>query len=624
VSDDLLPYFLAEGRELVERAGEALSDLERGHSPEEALEGAFRAIHTLKGSAGMFDMAELGAMLHAAESDLTTARRRGALSGEPLQAVFACVGEAGLWIEALEAAPSVPPARRAAALALAARFQEQASAVPAAPRGPTPAWAHELIRSSGVADARAAVRYTPDAEAYFRGEDPLALMRALPGLLWLDLGRRPGEADTPFACELVLQALSAAAPEAVAAAMRLAGASAEVAEIPAPARAAAPEMRTVRVEAASLDAVSDLLDNLIVAKNALAHDTLYALGAERAQGVAGAQLALERATAALHGAVASLRLAPLRRLFQPLPRQVREMAATIGKEAELSISGEDLAVDKAILDGLYEPLIHVLRNAVDHGLEAPDARRAAGKPAQGAVRLTARPRGDVAVIEVADDGAGLDFARIRSVAAARGVLSSEAAAALSDREAGDLVFAPGFSTARAVTDLSGRGVGLDAVRAALARIGGRVEIESQPGHGAIVRMIAPLRTVLTRVAVLCVGEERFGARLDDVREIVRIPAENVTKIRAGEAVVVREEVIPLLHLGELLGGARSCADPLTVAVVTSAGGLVGVAVDAIAETVQAPVQALSPLLAGLAGLAGSILQGNGRVLLLLDLEVLTS
>jgi two-component system chemotaxis sensor kinase CheA len=624
VSEDLLPYFLAEGRELVERAGEALSDLERGHSPEEALEGAFRAIHTLKGSAGMFDMAELGAMLHAAESDLTTARRRGALSGEPLQAVFACVGEAGLWIEALEAAPSVPPARRAAALALAARFQEQASAVPAAPRGPTPAWAHELIRSSGVADARAAVRYTPDAEAYFRGEDPLALMRALPGLLWLDLGRRPGEADTPFACELVLQALSAAAPEAVAAAMRLAGASAEVAEIPAPARAAAPEMRTVRVEAASLDAVSDLLDNLIVAKNALAHDTLYALGAERAQGVAGAQLALERATAALHGAVASLRLAPLRRLFQPLPRQVREMAATIGKEAELSISGEDLAVDKAILDGLYEPLIHVLRNAVDHGLEAPDARRAAGKPAQGAVRLTARPRGDVAVIEVADDGAGLDFARIRSVAAARGVLSSEAAAALSDREAGDLVFAPGFSTARAVTDLSGRGVGLDAVRAALARIGGRVEIESQPGHGAIVRMIAPLRTVLTRVAVLCVGEERFGARLDDVREIVRIPAENVTKIRAGEAVVVREEVIPLLHLGELLGGARSCADPLTVAVVTSAGGLVGVAVDAIAETVQAPVQALSPLLAGLAGLAGSILQGNGRVLLLLDLEVLTS
>jgi two-component system chemotaxis sensor kinase CheA len=625
VSDDLLPYFLAEGRELVERAGEALSDLERGHSPQEAVEGAFRAIHTLKGSAGLFDMAELGAMLHAAESELSAARSRGALSGERLQAVFACVGEAGLWIEALEAAASVPSARREAAVALAARFQAQASAVPAAPRGPTPAWAHELIRSSGVADARAAVRYTPDAEAYFRGEDPLALMRALPGLLWLDLDRRPGEADTPFACELVLHALSASAPEAVAAAMRLAGASAEVAEIPAPARAAAaPETRTVRVEAASLDAVSDLLDHLIVAKNALAHETLNALGAERAQGVAGAQLALERATAAVHGAIASLRLAPLRRLFQPLPRQVREMAASIGKEAELSVSGEDLAVDKAILDGLYEPLIHVLRNAVDHGLEAPDVRRAAGKPAQGAVQLTARPRGDVAVIEVADDGAGLDFARIRSVAAARGVLSAEAAAALSDREAGDLVFAPGFSTARAVTDLSGRGVGLDAVRAALARIGGRVEIESQPGQGAVVRMIAPLRTVLTRVAVLCVGEERFGARLDDMREIVRIPAENVTKIRAGEAVVVREEVIPLIHLGELLGGARSRADPLTVAVVNSAGGLVGVAVDAIAETVQAPVQALSPLLAGIAGLAGSVLQGNGRVLLLLDLEVLTS
>jgi two-component system chemotaxis sensor kinase CheA len=319
-----------------------------------------------------------------------------------------------------------------------------------------------------------------------------------------------------------------------------------------------------------------------------------------------------------------MRLAPLRRLFAPLPRQVRDMADALGKPVELLVSGEEVAVDKAIMDGLYEPLIHILRNAVDHGLEPPEVRAAAGKPARGVIRLAATPRGDVAVIEVADDGAGLDLPRIRTAAVERGLLSAEAVMALSDREAADLIFMPGFSTARKVTDLSGRGVGLDAVRAALARIGGRVEVESRPGQGAVVRMSAPLRTVLTRVAILCVGAERFGAPLDAIREVVRVPRAQVSAVRAGKAVVVRDEVIPLMHLGELLGGDSSLADPLTVAVVDSAGGRVGVAVDRVDETLMAPVQAVSPLLSGLAGLTGSILQGDGRVLFLLDLAALTS
>jgi two-component system chemotaxis sensor kinase CheA len=623
VSEDLLPHFIVEGRELVERARDALSDLERGAAPAPALEQALRAIHTLKGSAGLFDMQELGDLLHAAEDALTAARGRGAAPPE-LAALIACVGEAEHWIEALDVEGKVSPDRRKAAAALEARLRTGAPAAPARePRPQNPGWAKELERASGLAGARAAVRYTPDAEAYFRGEDPLAQIRAIPDLLWLDLDRRPSDEDTPFACELVLSALSAAEPEAVAAALRLAGDQAEIAALtPETAPPRSPENRTVRIEAASLDSVSDLLEALIVAKNALAHETAAALGEREAHRVEAAQLALEHATSALHGAVSRMRLAPLRRLFSPLPRQVREMAAAIGKQAELSVSGEDLAVDKSILDGLYEPLIHILRNALDHGLESPKARLAAGKPACGALRLTAKPRGDVAVIEVADDGAGLDLDRIRAVAAARGVLSAEAAAALGEREAGDLVFAPGFSTAREVTDLSGRGVGLDAVRTALARIGGRVEIESRRGQGAVVRMIAPLRTLLARVAVLCVGDSRYGARLDDIREVVRVARENVTTVRTGEAIVVREIVVPLLHLGELLGAERGDAHTLTVALVDSAEGLVGVAVDRIAATVQAPIEAASPLLAGLAGIAGSVLQGDGRVLLVLDLAAL--
>jgi two-component system, chemotaxis family, sensor kinase CheA len=182
---------------------------------------------------------------------------------------------------------------------------------------------------------------------------------------------------------------------------------------------------------------------------------------------------------------------------------------------------------------------------------------------------------------------------------------------------------PGFSTARTVTGLSGRGVGLDAVRAALARIGGRVDVESRPGQGAILRMTAPLRTLLMRVAVLCVGEERFGAPLEAIREVVRVPRAAVTAVRSGEAVVVRDEVIPLMHLGELLGGEKSGADPLVVAVIQQADGRVGLAVDRVAESLEAPVQAASPLLAGLPGVRGSVLQANGNILLLLDVRALT-
>jgi two-component system chemotaxis sensor kinase CheA len=630
MSDDLLPYFLAEGRELTERVGEALFDLDRGVGPAEAIERAFRAIHTLKGSTGLFDMSELGALLHAAESELEAARGRdGAISADQISALNECNSETERWIEALEAQGSVPQGRRRAAAALEARLR---GATPSGPQGQIvpatpPNWARDLVRVAGL-PARAAVQYAPDSEAYFRGEDPLAIVGKVPDLLWLELDRRPSEADTPFACDLVLRALSGAPPEAVAAALRLAGDQAEVVALEASAASQSPApraTRTVRVEAASLDAASDLLDQLIIAKNALAHETAATLGerADDAKGIAGAQLALDRAATALHSAVGRMRLAPLRRLFAPLPRQVREMADVLGKQVELAITGEEVAVDKAIMDGLYEPLIHTLRNAVDHGVEAPSVRLAAGKPARATIRLAAAPRGDVAVIEVADDGAGLDLARIRQIAAERGLISPADAEALSDRQAAELIFMPGFSTARAVTGLSGRGVGLDAVRAALARIGGRVEVETHPGQGAVVRMTAPLRTLLVRIAVFCVGTERFGAPLDTIREVVRIPRAAVTAVRSGEAVMVRDEVIPLMHLAELLGRERSCADPLIVAVIQQADGRVGLAVDRVAESLQAPVQAISPLLGGLAGLRGSVLQADGRILLLLDLRALT-
>ena len=611
MSDDLLPYFIAEGRELTERASRALSDLSQGVDPRESVEQAFRALHTLKGSTGLFGFDELGALLHAAESELAAASPR-------LDELTACVEEAERWIEALEAGATIPPERRRAAAALQARFAGSPPPAPATSAAPSD-WALALVRASGAANARAAVRYTPDAEAYFRGEDPLATLRAVPDLLWLDLESAGPDADTPFVCDLTLSALSAAPREAVAAALRLVGDQAEIVALDAAASAPNPS-RTVRVDAAQLDAASDLLAQLIVAKNALAYETAQALG--EAAGVGRAQLALDRATAALHEALGRMRLAPLRRLFASLPRQAREIAEALGKTVELSMSGEEVALDKAILDGLYEPLVHVLRNAVDHGLEAPEVRLAAGKPAAGRIRVSAEPRGDAVEIAVADDGAGLDLARIRAIAAGRGLVAADAA--LSDADAADLIFAPGFSTAREVTEISGRGVGLDAVRAAMARLGGRVGVESRPGAGVTIRMTAPLRSLLTRIAIFTVGREQFGAPLHSIREMVRVRRSEVMDVRARQAIVVREAVTPLFRLVDLVGGESDAGDTFPALIVETGQGPVAVAVDRIEVFLQAPVQPAGPLLSGLKGVSGSFLREDGGVLLLLDLAALAS
>ena len=409
--------------------------------------------------------------------------------------------------------------------------------------------------------------------------------------------------------------MSAAPREAVAAALRLVGDQAEIVALDA--AAAAPSLsRTVRVDAAQLDDASDLLAQLIVAKNALAYATAHAAG------VGQAQLALDRTTAALHEALGRMRLAPLRRLFASLPRQAREMAEALGKSVDLSISGEDVALDKAILDGLYEPLVHVLRNAVDHGVEAPESRLAAGKPARGRIRVSAEPRGDAVDILVEDDGAGLDLARIRAVAAARGLVAADEA--LSDAEAADLIFASGFSTARKLTEISGRGVGLDAVRAAMTRLGGRVRVESRPGAGVTLRMTAPLRTLLTRIVIFTVGREQFGAPLRSIREMVRVRRSEVMEVRAKQAIVVREEVTPLFPLAALVGGNSEGGDTFPALIVETGQGPAAIAVDRVDVVLQAPVQPAGSLLSGLKGVAGSFLREDGNVVLLLDLAALAS
>ncbi len=392
----------------------------------------------------------------------------------------------------------------------------------------------------------------------------------------------------------------------------------------APAAAAA--TRHLRVDAARVDALAGLVSELNVARNTLAH-LLAQAEAEvppetLLRSLRESDAAIGRLAGDLHRSVMQIRMVPLSGVFRRFARPVREMAAQLGKEVAFDVSGEDTEVDRTIAEGLFELLLHVLRNAIDHGLEPPDMRLAAGKPRRGRIALSARPERDRVIVSVVDDGRGIDPAAIRRIALERRLISPEAAANLPDREAIDLIFAPGFSTAASVTDLSGRGVGMDAVRSGAQRLGGRVELESRPGSGTTIALSLPQAMILTPLMMVRAGHETFGLPLGTVVEIQRVSPSSIVAVKAGRALVWRDRTIPVLSLPDRMGiaAAPSGREELEMLVVRLGGEPAGLLVDGVLGRLEAVVRPLGGVFAGIPGLSGTTILGDGRILLVLDVE----
>jgi two-component system chemotaxis sensor kinase CheA len=325
----------------------------------------------------------------------------------------------------------------------------------------------------------------------------------------------------------------------------------------------------------------------------------------------------------MHRAVMTMRMIPLARTFQRFPRVVRDLAGRLGKNIAFSIAGEEVEADKTIVDGIFEPLLHVLRNAIDHGIEDAETRRGAQKPADGHVRLEARRVGDQIVVSVTDDGAGIDLEVVRRLAKSRNLMEAAAIDALDDAAALDLIFAPGFSTASAVTDVSGRGVGMDAVRSAVETLGGRILITSARGAGSEIRLILPQALVINTIMTVRVGDERFGVPIETVQETMRIAADRIVPIREGEAFVVRNRTVPLLRLADLLDLPRvPRPDDIRVLIATAGDERIGIEVDGFAERFDVVLRPMQGLLSGMPGVLGTALLGDGQVLMVLDLQEL--
>jgi two-component system chemotaxis sensor kinase CheA len=621
---EFVEQFLVECRELVEQATDDLLALEDNPADRERLDSAFRAFHTLKGAAGIVDFAAMGLALHAAEEVLSRLRAGSepvttALIGDCLT----CLDQVVQWLDVMEQTGEPPADAATAAAVIAARFGASAAPAAAAPAvsADDAMPAHMPPPAGELLKAQLALLADPSTEA---SPGRIASAARVGSNVLRSLGRMEEAArleqlavrtpDDPAVVVSALQSLTE-------------GPLAAPAEGPV-AEAAEPVARGLRVDIERIDALVNLTGELTVAKNALAHAAAMARDGADPKALApllkDQHAALDRLVGELQHAVLNIRVLPLRHVFQRFPRLVREMVVSLGKPARLVTEGDATEADKAIVESLFEPLLHVMRNALDHGVEPPEVRAAAGKPPSATIQLRASRVGDRVEVEVEDDGGGVDLDRVRAVALRRGVVTAEALAEMSEQEVTDLIFAPGFSTATEVSAVSGRGVGMDAVRSAVERMGGRVTVRSRPGLGTTVRFVLPFTVMMTGVMTVEAGGQVFGIPLEAVVETVRLARDRIVPVGAARAFVLRDRTVPLIDLSEILGdrAEQTTTGEANVVVAQAGGQLGGLEVERLGERMDVMLKPMQGLLAGTPGIAGTTLLGDGRVLIVLDLQEL--
>ncbi|MEJ5979342.1 chemotaxis protein CheW [Novosphingobium sp. PS1R-30] len=646
--DELLEQFLIESRDLIAAASRDFASLARNPHGTGSIDSAFRAIHTLKGSVAIFDMGPAEQVLHAAEDILERARKGTAeLDEATVASLVACLDQVDRWVDEIEKAGALLPQASDLAGQLVSGLTEASPSTPAA--GPiaeaaNETWVADLLAREAAAlagpnQALTAFRYTPDADSFFRGDDPLAVVAAVPDLLSLAIlpvqGKWPVAADfEPFVCLSVLEGISAAPRDRVAAAFRLMPDQVAFAVLDQSSEQTIGQNtehevrgnRILRVDSERVDALGDALGELLVALNGVAPLADHAATFDRslAGKIRSVQADLERAASDLRTSVNAVRAVRLEPTLRRVPRLVREIAESLGKTVHFEITGQDIEIDKQIADGLFEPLLHLVRNAIDHGIECGNEREACGKPMVGRVSLDFHREGDAVLALLRDDGAGMDPERIRKVASERGVLSPEAAEALSDAAAIRLIFAPGFSTAETVTELSGRGVGMNAVETAVEALRGTIGVESALGAGTTITMRFPANALTQRLLVIEAGGERYGISLDQIVETVGVDNDRLLPVGSGFACVLHGRTVPVLSLAGLLGG-RDRDQAIAKLVVTRSGGeAVALRVDGFGERIDTLVRRPTGMLSSVPGVTGSALLADGGVLLVLDLPELAA
>ncbi|MEI7839246.1 MAG: chemotaxis protein CheA [Methylococcaceae bacterium] len=390
--------------------------------------------------------------------------------------------------------------------------------------------------------------------------------------------------------------------------------------------AGASQSKTLKVDQEKIDRLMNLIGEMVVAKNALPYlanraETVFGVR-ELAREIKSQYAVINRVAEEMQDTIMQVRMMPMSFIFQRFPRMVRDISRKLGKEVELVLEGENTEADKNIVEALSDPLIHIVRNSLDHGLELQDVRVAAGKNAVGKLIIRATQESDRVLIEIIDDGNGIDPTVIKNKAYEKGLIDEATLERISDQDAVNLVFAAGFSTASVVSDLSGRGVGMDVVRSAVERVNGTVGIESIAGKGTRIYLSLPLSMAVTNVMIIQSNEQIFGVPMDLVVETVRVPRSQVRMIKRKQTTVLRGRIVPLLSLNDLLANDVAQLpnedDEFATLIVRIHGEHVGILVDNFRETVDIILKPMTGILGGLPGYSGAALLGDGSVLMVLN------
>ena len=388
---------------------------------------------------------------------------------------------------------------------------------------------------------------------------------------------------------------------------------------------AKPVGHTVRVDIEKLDVLMNLVSELIIAKNGLVSASVAEDGTTSVNQKFGEQIEyLERVTTNLHESVMKVRMMPIESVFAKYPRMIRDLNKKLDKKMELYMSGEETELDRTVIDEIGDPIMHLLRNSADHGLESAEVRAERGKPEVGSIWLDAYQEGNNVVIEVRDDGNGIDVEKVKQKAIEKGSLTQEQADALTEKEAIDLLFRPSFSTSDKVTDVSGRGVGLDVVKSKIEALGGDVEVKTKYGEGSTFSIRLPLTLAIIQALMVKVGNEKYAISLGSIETIEDVPVSEIKYVHAKEVISLRGNVIPLIRLRELLDipGEAEETDNVVIVIVRKGDRLAGLVVDSLIGQMEIVIKSLGKFININRMISGATILGDGSVALIIDANTL--
>ncbi|MBS5809715.1 MAG: response regulator [Campylobacter concisus] len=625
---EIMEDFLIEAFELIEQIDHDLVELEANPEDLELLNRIFRVAHTVKGSSSFLNFDVLTELTHHMEDVLNKARK-GELKITPdiMDVVLESVDMMKGLLESIrdngsDAAAGIDIKNICASLTQISEGEAPSAAAEAPAAAPAP---EPVKEPEPAAPAEEAAPEVSDAELSKLSDSEVEaeIERLLKVRKAEDQARRASKGIAPKSPEEIAPAAaSTPAPAARPAPSREKEADKKV---PAASNSSAvAQEQTIRVEVKRLDHLMNLIGELVLGKNRLLK--IYDDVEERYEGEKFLEelnqvvSSLSLVTTDIQLAVMKTRMLPIAKVFNKFPRMIRDLSRELGKQIDLEISGEETELDKSIVEEIGDPLVHIIRNSCDHGIEDPETRKAMGKPEKGLVQLKAYNEGNHIVVEIVDDGKGLDADMLKAKSIEKGIITEREADAMSEKEAFGLIFKPGFSTAAKVTNVSGRGVGMDVVKTNIEKLNGIIDIESEVGKGTVMKLKIPLTLAIIQSLLVGTQEEFYAIPLASVLETVRVPIDDIYTIDGKNVLRLRDEVLSLVRLSDVFGVNKvfDGGDQTYVVIIGVAEAKLGIIVDTLVGQEEIVIKSMGDYLQNIPGIAGATIRGDGRVTLIID------